>query len=631
MATRQRIDDIVNSYPMGEVEEYFDNLNNVIQVNSGNHTYRMSTHVSHTLPAPFKGSQQTQFLLTDSTMDIVDISQGYLRLKVAMNLEFRISRAINDRNLTTAAALYETYYRNMCYFFVGFKSGSQLIKEYKVISYGQTSDCFQSNAVAEQTIVYNCKAEGERKARPGMYSNHEDVMEMNDCVCGVYVQQPIITGATTIMSPIEFEVLIQVDDLLPFSGMSMYPVSICKDLQLAIRFDIQKNMVFCPIPVQAVFKHKPFTTEVDLHKQYQAQFADGTGTKQGPSQISTWALNTTALVNTQNMRTDFRFTQCGDYSEAIVGVTTEQKLAKDQITEDTEDLDFYGNHVYYTIVPTQLEIKEAQSYVFGFNLNEGSLENLKRLMIERSGFFIPAQWIDHGSMPQLPEATGYRGDTNKSLFECDQLIFTFPNTPNQMTVTRNPHFESYNVRIGSNINIPDLQMSTCCHSNTEMNLSALSLDTIFKAPKTTINSYNQNIEHRCDKWYGCKSVDDSDFMMVCDLERNGSGVFADGISGMNIPIRVEAIYGQGTKNPHFYEYNGNAYEGQEFSLRKYSPNYFTVSDACWVLGPNGPAFIKDASKKELTDLFEAKKKAEIAQYKQAIMQKLAAASRQNVV
>jgi hypothetical protein len=122
------------------------------------------------------------------------------------------------------------------------------------------------------------------------------------------------------------------------------------------------------------------------------------------------------------------------------------------------------------------------------------------------------------------------------------------------------------------------------------------MDTLFAAPRSLIKALTANKEKRNDKFYGVDREDDSDFMLVVDLERNGSGIFSDGISGINVPIRLEATYLQGRNNPHFYEYNG---ESDSYELRKQSANIFTVSDACWLLTPNGPIFVKDANKREL--------------------------------
>lgn len=611
MSTSHRIDEIINGYPAGDVVDYFEHMNNLMQLNSGNNSYHMATHVCHTNAAPLaNGQTQTHFYITDSGMDIVDISKGVISLKVSMDLEFRIGA--QETNLINASKLYETYFRNCCYFFIGFKSGSHIIKTYKIKSYGQAQDVEQTLSLAEQTITYNSKAASERASRPGLYSPHDEVLKMSDCVCGAYIQQPIIQGMTTKIPNVEFEVLIQVDDLLPFSGMTLYPQCICNELQLAIQCDIQKNMVFCPIPVETVFEKHMFTEEIALGTQFQSQFADGTGDSSIPSQISTWLYNTTAIINTQNMYTDFRFTQCGDYGQACVGVTTEAGLQKANVTDAQE---FAGNHVYYTIVPTKFSITQAESYVYGFGLKEQAKAALRATFKKNGVIKCPAQWVDFHAYSQTSEGTGINANTNKSLFECDQIVMTFPNSDNQMTVTRNPHFETFHIKVGNRINVPDLNMSTCDRAFSEMTLSALNMDTLFAAPRSMINALTQNPNQRNDKYYGVKKEDDSDFMLVCDLERNGAGIYSDGVSGINVPIRFEATYLQGRNNPHYYEYDGNT---GSYQLRKVSPFIFTVSDACWLLTEAGPLFVKDANKRELTLQTERKAEEELIKLQQMI-------------
>ena len=53
-------------------------------------------------------------------------------------------------------------------------------------------------------------------------------------------------------------------------------------------------------------------------------------------------------------------------------------------------------------------------------------------------------------------------------------------------------------------------------------------------------------------------------------------------------------------------------------MRKCSPLLFTVSDACWLLTENGPLFVKDANKRELTLQTEAKAQEEIMQLIQMV-------------
>ena len=91
MSTRQRIDEIINNYPSGDVEDYFDHMNSLMQLNSGNNSYHMVTHVCHTNAAPLvNGTTQTHFHITDSGMDIVDIAKGVISLKISLDLEFKV-------------------------------------------------------------------------------------------------------------------------------------------------------------------------------------------------------------------------------------------------------------------------------------------------------------------------------------------------------------------------------------------------------------------------------------------------------------------------------------------------------------------------------------------------------------
>ena len=54
--------------------------------------------------------------------------------------------------------IYDTHYGNATYFFVGLKSGAQLINNYIVYSNGRPTQCKQLRSKEEQTIVFNCKS-----------------------------------------------------------------------------------------------------------------------------------------------------------------------------------------------------------------------------------------------------------------------------------------------------------------------------------------------------------------------------------------------------------------------------------------------------------------------------------------
>ena len=254
MATAHRIHDIVYDYPTADVEDYFVHMNEMIQLNSGINDYRTITHDCFAVSAPVKINQNTKFRLTDSSLDIIDISQGFLNLTCEFNVEMKCPEDLS------AAGLYTTHYRNATWFFVGFKSGAQLIKSYSVFSNGQPTACKQTRSTEEQTIVFNCKAKEEKDGRPGMYSVHKDVLKMRDCVCGTYIQQPMNwrrSGTGSVNGDpitIKLDISIQVDDLLPFSGMTYFPRFLCGELELEIKATLEKNLVFCQVPYEEVLK-----------------------------------------------------------------------------------------------------------------------------------------------------------------------------------------------------------------------------------------------------------------------------------------------------------------------------------------------------------------------------------------
>ena len=590
MSTAHRISDALQVHPMGDLEKYFEFLSNMIEMNSGTNDYKMVTHDSYALSVPVPENQTTKFRITDSAMDIVDISQGYIVLTCEMTLNF----STKDRPETKLdGSSVEEYpgFKDLVYFFVGFKSGAHIIDSYTVYSNGRATACKQTKATSEQTIVFNCKAKEERNGRPGMYSVHSDVLKMRDCVCGVYIEQQdlgIMTGTNTNGKVVKFDVVIQVDDLLPFSAMAAYPRFKCGELELEIKANLRNNMVFCQVPIEEVLRHRPIPKIETSVLQFENDVYNA-----GINDI-----NTPANWTMGNYKIDSRFHQCGDYARCLLGFKPKSGTAA-------------PNDCYVTIEPKDLVIKDAKSYVHGFNIKEDAKDAISEIIDRNEGLMIPAQWIDQTTFAQLPANTRLAMNTIVSLFECGQVIITFPNSANQLTVSRNPGLKSVKCQIGDKM-IPSKNMSTFDRSHAEMCLTALGMDSLFTAPKSLINAYcaNGSMNRTNDKNDGrklfdnyhwrLKREDDSDYMFVCDLERNGSGTYADGITAINCAISFDGEMENGNNNNHYYEFNPtkDAYPENKtsipsYNLKQYAPLLFTVSDAYWIFNEYGGEFIKD--------------------------------------
>ena len=529
MSTRHRIDEALTSERMGDVEKYFHSLVTMIDANSGQNDFKLITSDCYNVNAPLKADRFTTFQLTDRAVDIVDISKGFLHMKVNVDVQFLYKNLDNNT---------ENDLKDACYFFVGFKSGSHIINNYNIISNGKLTSCKNTKCKHEQAITYSCKSKEERAARPGMYSSHENVRNMSDCVCGTYVKLPPIAEKDSIKT-VSFDVVIQIDDLLPLSCLSYFPRFLCKELELQLSCNLLQNMVFCQVPFKSVIERNVLNN----YQLHNVPFKD--------------------VYHMPIGEMDCRFTQCGDYAASYLS---------------------YGTQWYpvdTSIVVSNLEIIEAKSYVYGFNIKEETKANLVR-EFQTNNFIVPAQWIEHYTLSQLPTTNNIRTNIQVPMFNACQVIMTFPNSGNQLSVSRNPHLEAVQCHISDRI-IPDKFFSTIDRQHSEMTIANLNLDSLFSASEETIESLIRDRGEYNTKTL--KMIDDSDYMLVFNLERFGNGCFCDGMTGNPIPINLTANFMKSTRNPHYYDKDGK--------LQVQNINLFIVQDAFWQFGPEGGRFIKD--------------------------------------
>lgn len=591
MTSQHKITDIVNTYPQGDVDHYFEHIDNLLQENDGDNNFTILSSDSYSTSAPIQQDQYTKFKITDTSMDIVDISKGYLSLNISLDYKFDIIDLDNAAaTFTRTGPAAES--RKVLPFFLGFKSGAQIINVYNVYSNGRLTACKNTKAKHEQALVYSCKAKEERCGRPGMYSPHKEVLNMTGCVCGTYIYFPE-DWKNGMKGTMELEILVQVDDLLPFSAMSYYPRFLFGDLELEISANLVNNMVFCPIPLENAINAQPMAIGAGVMNIFGKK-----GTGQGNAVVDPAAL-TNDIIYRSKACTDSRFHQCGDYAKCLVPL---KKTTSGKDTDMTE--------AYVTITTESLVIKSAKSYVHGFRIKDHAKENLRARYADRK-MKIPAQWIEHYTFSQQPAQSEIRTNIQVPMFNVSQAIMTFPNSAYQTTVSRNPHLSGIQAHIGDRI-IPDKFMTTLEKAHSEMILTGLGMDALFSAPPEVLESLTRNRGKNAD--WSIKYKDDSDYMMVLTLERYGAGCFCDGMNGINIPINFHANYINGESNPHYFELDVNKSEykdrettldskdGLAFPLRQNNVNLHLVSDCFWIFGPNGGEFIKDLQVDSLADI-----------------------------
>ena len=545
MASRHRIDNALRNIPMGDVEKYFNELNNIIDNNSGTHDCKIISQDCYNTAAPVHSNQFTRFKLTDQAMDIVDLSKGYI--SASLEMDVMISSSNGNYERTSSSSAKEAAFKQ--FFFIGFKSSAHIIDVYNVYSNGLLTNCKQTKARHEQFITYASKSKEERAGRPGMYSPHENVREMSECVCGAYIEMPKIVDIGKSIK-ITFDVIIQIDDLLPFSAIEYYPRFLTGELELEISPSLTQNMVFCPVPPMAAIDLGLYNCSVP---DYFATFKGCDG------------------------RLDYKFHACGDYTNAYLPYVSN---SSEETGKEVAILNF-------TLTPSNLKIVHAKSYIHGFNIKSESKQNLVNTFSGKN-LVIPAQWVDHYTFSQLPTQSSIRTNIQIPMFNATQAIITFPYTANQLVVSQNPHLDSVQFQISDRI-IPDKFFSTLDKAHAEMILESLNFDSLFTAPESLIEALSRK---RQLNQYGepfCAMKDDTDYILVFNLERFGNGCYCDGLTDNPVSINFQANFIDGTSNIHYYDSSKN--------FRPQNLNLFIVSDAFWVCNQNGCQFVKDIATK----------------------------------
>ena len=544
MATRHRIDNALKTITMGDVEKYFSELSNIVENNSGTHDCKIISHDCYNTAAPVHSNQFTRFKLTDQAMDIVDLGKAYISATLEMDVMISSGNGVYEK--ISSSSYKEAAFKQ--FYFIGFKSSAHIIDVYNVYSNGLLTNCKQTKARHEQFITYASKGKEERAGRPGMYSPHENVREMSECVCGAYIEMPKIVD---IGKPIKitFDVIIQIDDLLPFSAMEYYPRFLTGDLELELSPSLTQNMVFCSISPMAAIELGLYTCSV-------------------PGYVTSFKLC--------DGKMDYKFHACGDYTDGYLPYVSNSG------EENPDTLAM----LQFTLIPSNLKVVHAKSYIHGFNIKSEAKQNLLN-MFSGKNLVIPAQWVDHYTFSQLPTATSIRTNIQIPMFNATQAIITFPKTSNELVVSQNPHLEAVQCQISDRI-IPDKFFSTLDKAHAEMILEALNFDSLFTASESLIEALSR--KRQLDQ-YGssiCSAKDDTDYILVFNLERFGNGCYCDGLTDNPVPVNFQANFIDGTKNIHYYK--GNNFRPQNLNL-------FIVSDAFWVCNQNGCQFVKDIATK----------------------------------
>ncbi|KAL7712459.1 Uncharacterized protein QTN25_009894 [Entamoeba marina] len=269
-----------------------------------------------------------------------------------------------------------------------------------------------------------------------------------------------------------------------------------------------------------------------------------------------------------------QFTQIGDFSEVYWCVT-----------DTTEDL-WMKNGV--TLTCTDVQMTECKANIFGYNLKL----DVRVMMLNKCMNTIirmPAQFIQQDTFSQIPSSTGIKCNVNITLYNCTDLMFSFPRSSNEITVSKNPHQANINTQIAGK-NFPDKANSTTfdpIHAEAQITNAGLTDYDGICPTKSFTNSLRFNEITDDDSTLPLRPMsDNTDYFFNCNLERFGEGVYFDDLFNGNAQINLTSNHMPGSNS-------GNPYSNPSFSNdvddRSANTNniiIYELFDAYWLFNPS---------------------------------------------
>ena len=408
----------------GDIMKYFQEMDHIIQLNDGIHDCKMLSMECYDRPTPVKYNQYTKFHLSDAGVDCINIDKSYITATMTYHMKLN---KISPTTITNTDPARQMFYK----MFIGLKNASQNFDTYRIyINHNQIYS--QTDSIYEQALVTAMKPRAEM-FRPHMYTMWDEAHKHSNNVCGIYLDIYPKLGQEF---DITFEVSIQLDDLLPLSGMSILPNCVIGDIELEIKNRIQGNLVYCQVDPKSIYE-ETFEILAD-------SYAGGTI---GGVAASHQAVCADIQKELATARYNKEFTQVGDDCWMCVhnyGAST---------SGASETVDF-AQPMWVKLECTNSIMNNAMSHIYGFRLKDSVVQKLIS-KYQSQPLVIPAQVCKHDLFAQRPTAGGLKLNTNITLTNCTNIALSFPQTDNEITVAKNPEQQAAQLILMGK-NIPDI-------------------------------------------------------------------------------------------------------------------------------------------------------------------------------
>ena len=595
-----KLQSVLGDERTGDIARYFKTMDDIVERNSGvGQTRSLQTDAADP-PCPVANGVYTKLKVTNSSIHITNIDKSSITaqvdLKVTWHTRFweSILRAEEESDRAKIEAgeivpnttkLARIYRNKMIRWFIGAKASIHFFDAYRFYSNGIKTACEQTEAIYESTITRFLKPQEELDEKPDIYTTWKRANAGDECVCGTYISlQDLIDCAARNedFCVVKIELCVPYDDFLPLSAFTMFPNKVFGDIYIELKLGLQSNLIVCQVDPKLQFEQ--------MMKQKMLQ-----------SQAINCVYN--HLLN-----------DIPAYCKAFTQIP-------DTFNSTLYSIDANGIFTNHTVATTfacqTASLVYCRANINGFNIKNEVLRYLREKYSQHS-LIVPAQTAQYHSFSQKPNSTSLHLNTTVSLVNTSAIIFLFPRTHSELTVSKNPHFSSIQAQIADST-YPDKPMSTHSIEHCMYVLTNAGLDSIFSpseelsysltyselhdGAKDQVNIEQQTnedgevvseaiVENINNLRYPYK--DNTSYCYVVSTERlSGYGTYCDGLTYDNAHITLTAnVRGNARENPYIYDQrrrveniaNGIARDNQglqEGMQNDRSPIMIIVQDCFW--------------------------------------------------
>ena len=523
----------------GDVYQYFQNeLAHLVQHNGGDHYFNWKTFECTEQTAPHPVGTKTYLRLTTENFDVTQMEKSFITVSLSFYAKF-------DQVLT---GVKEKDTNKLLRVFVGLKNAAEFFGKLDTLCENVMLKNTQDEAVREQFAYNSIKGRSQKATAKFSHSTWENVSNMNESVCGIYIPCADIADAQP--HPFAMELTIPYQDFLKYQAFTLYPNKIAGELKELVQTSLE-GFVWAPINPSIVKERIEFLDDKTIAESNPAniviEMKDGTA----PTADEGYLKVTNGSAN---------------------GIDVKLGKASLLITAGT--------------------IEMMRTNIAGFNLKPECHSQIYQLL--KTPIIIPSQTLDRRIFASAAKANGIDANIDIALSNATNITVMFPKRHNDCTCFDNIMYQNVSLSVNKH-EYPDTEVSTIGARFYQMQLVANELDGTLEATKEFEDSFTDPLNDTTTgtRYKNCRS-DATSFGINFQLERPNAGYVFDGIDTdtKTVPISFKGkpIYTGENDTYYIFDPDHKDQHPPPPELWICQDTYFTMStDGLKYHGPETPA------------------------------------------